>query len=84
MTISLVKNDETKPSLAQFCVTLKKWDENGMKLKIDFGNPLTVSQGKNNDKVKMQILSPEYFTSKQTGQIIDLQNMDPLGSSVTT
>ena len=45
MAFSMVKNDDGKPSEAQFSVILKKWDENGMKLKIDFGNPLAVSQG---------------------------------------
>jgi hypothetical protein len=32
----------------------------------------------------MKILSPEFFTSKETGEIIDLKTMKPLGSNVAT
>ena len=55
-----------------------------MKLKMKFKDPMNVSNGNNNDQIKMTILAPQYFTSKETGEAVDVDLMEPLAGSVAT
>ena len=60
-------NKEEKPS---YYITLKEWNQDQMKIQLNFKEPLKISQGFRLDQCVIKIKNPEYFVSLQSGEMI--------------
>jgi hypothetical protein len=69
------KSDED-PEKAAFTLIVNDWTEDGMKLKMNFTNPLAISKGRNQDALLIKIKNPAMFVSKETGEIMDPKLQD--------
>lgn len=52
------------------------WTEEGLKLKMNFTDPLAISKGRNQDALLIKIKNPALFVSKETGVIMDPKDQD--------
>lgn len=83
IALSLVQKDG-KPSAAQFTASLEAWTEEGMALNMKFKDPLSISTGGANDQFKIDIVGPEFFTSKKTGAVLDPKDTKKPVESIPT
>ena len=57
---------------------MKEWTEDKMSVKVDFLNPLGVSQGLQQDQFYLKIKDGKMFVSKDTGESILPENVQLL------
>ena len=61
------KSDE-EAGAAKFYLGIQDWTEAGIKLKVNFTSPLSLSKGRNQDALIIVIKNPTIFISKDTGE----------------
>lgn len=69
------KGDEGSKA-AEFFLNIQEWTEDGLKLKMNFTNPLSVSKGRNSDALIIKIKNPSLFVSQESGAFMDLSKQD--------
>ena len=74
LEIIVVKKGNEPPSDSQFSTNIKKWTPQGIVMKMNFDKPLSVSNGRYTDKMRIKIKEPEYFISAVTGEMILPEN----------
>ena len=62
----------------KYSIVLKEWTEDKMSVKVDFVNPLGVSQGLQQDQFYLKIKDHKMFVSKETGESIRPENVQLL------
>ena len=58
----------------QYSVVLQDWTEDDIKLKIDFKDPLQVSQGDMSDSIKIKVVQPSLFVSAVSGKSLQAED----------
>jgi hypothetical protein len=59
-----------------YTVSLKEWTSSWMTAKIDFANPLEVSQGRIKDLLSCRVLQLQLFVSKKSGMPLLMENSE--------
>ena len=59
---------------------IKEWSEKKIDVKVDFKNPLAISKGMEQDQFYLKIKDPRMFVSKETGEMIPLENLQLLSN----
>lgn len=62
-----LRNDGIEAKKIKYDLYIEEWEETGMKIKIDFEDPLLVSYGSMFDLCYIKIKNPHLFVSKDTG-----------------
>ena len=64
-----MSDEETNDEL-EYQVYLIQYGDEFIKLKIDFENPLGVSQGDILDKIRVKFIDPDLFVSQDSGKTL--------------
>jgi len=67
MQFFYLQAEQPYPREVNFNMEIEKWDSQGLKLKMTFGDPTAVSTGPELDKIMMQ-LNPALFVNAETGE----------------
>ena len=63
MTVEFLVRSDKNPSDLKYYLGIEEWSEEGIRLYLNFTNPLEVSQGVEEDLVLCTITTPELFVS---------------------
>ena len=80
--VFLQKSDEDSEDLG-YSISIKKWTEDKMAMKVDFEKPLGVSRGLQPDQFYLRIKDTRLFVSKETGESILPENLQILSNIPT-
>ena len=72
--LEIIKMSEAKSKDLSYFMTIDSWDRRGLVLRVNFTNPLKISQGKFNDQVRFHIIDANFFVSAETGEVVELTN----------
>jgi hypothetical protein len=74
--VTMAQKSDEDPEKAGFTLIVNDWTEDGLKLKMNFTNPLSISKGRNQDALLVKIKNPAMFVSKESGEIMDPKLQD--------
>lgn len=74
--VTMAQKSDEDPEKAAFTLKVHDWTEEGLKLKMNFTDPLAISKGRNQDALIIKIKNPALFVSKETGTIMDPKDQD--------
>jgi hypothetical protein len=66
----IMGSKDSDSSDISYDVYIDSWTEDGIELKLNFTDPLAVSQGRGNDRAMVSIKNPGLFVSKSSGKMI--------------
>ena len=71
MEVKLAQKSDEEAGAAKFYLGIEDWTEQGIKLKINFTTPLSLSKGRNQDALIIKVKNPSMFVSKDTGTVME-------------